>query len=256
MPSQLYFDSDESAWSRWFLPAAVAASLLTHGVIFKGLELATVQKKAPVRVEVDFVKPPPPPPPPPPEKKVEPAKPKFLPPKLVKTPPKPPPPLPASNQSKPIDPPKEPPKPVFGVTKDSVVEGGEGISAPVGNTLMKEPDKEFTPPEEVKPYYQPEKAPFVPAKLVEVTEFPREKDRVIPDYPPDLRAQGVEGTVLIEVDIDETGKVVDARLKRPTGLAFDEAALKAIRASSYHPARRGSEAVSIRVTIPVKFRLR
>ncbi len=108
----------------------------------------------------------------------------------------------------------------------------------------------------MKPYYQPTKAPFVPAKLVEVTEFPTEKDRVVPDYPPDLRAQGIEGTVVLEVDIDATGNVVDVRIKRPTGLAFDQAAMKAVRASKYNPARRGSESVAIRVTIPVKFRLR
>lgn len=251
MATQTYASYDDRSWTDWLLPGAIVASLLFHVVVFGGLERLTAVKREPTRVEVEFR---PPPPPPPPPKVVEPEKPKFLPPKLVKQ--AEPPPLPASNRSKPVEPTSEPPKPVFGVTPESVAPDGEGVAVPVGNTLMKEPDKEFTPPDQVKPYYQPEKAPFVPAKLVEVTEFPREKDRVTPDYPPELRAQGIEGTVLVEVDIDAAGKVVDARLKRPTGLAFDEAALKAIRASSYYPAKRGSEAVAIRVTIPVKFRLR
>lgn len=251
MTSPAYYPQEERSWTDWILPVAIVLSFAAHVAVFGGLERLTAGKKAPVRVEVDFRTPPPPPPPP----KAAPEKPKFLPPKLVKKA-VPPPPLPAANQEKPVEPTSEPPKPVFGVTPDSVAPGGEGVAVPVGNTLMKEPDKDFTPPDEVKPYYQPVKAPFVPAKLVEVTEYPREKERVVPDYPPELRAQGVEGTVLVEVDIDASGAVVEARLKRPTGLAFDEAALKAIRASAYHPARRGSEAVAIRVTIPVKFRLR
>lgn len=250
MSSMAYHPHDERSWTDWILPAAIVLSLFAHVAVFGGLERLTQVKHAPVRVEVEFKTPPPPPPP-----QAAPEKPKFLPPKLVKKA-VPPPPRPASNQAKPVPPSAEPPKPVFGVTPDSVAPGGEGVAVPVGNTLMKEPDKELTPPDQVKPYYQPEKAPFVPAKLVEVTEYPREKERVTPDYPPELRAQGVEGTVIVEVDIDASGVVVAARLKRPTGLAFDEAALKAIRASSYYPARRGSDAVAIRVTIPVKFRLR
>jgi protein TonB len=250
MSSAAMNEPEERSWTDWILPGAMLASVVFHVAVFSGLAILDKGKKPSVRVEVDFVRPPPPPPAPKPAEK-----PKFLPPKVVKTPaPKPPPP-PASNQSKPIEPPKEPPKPVFGVTPDSTVANG-GIEVPIGNTLMKEPDKKFTPPEDVKPYYQPEKAAFVPAKLVEITEFPTEKDRVVPEYPPDLRSQGVEGTVVLEVDIDAQGNVVDVRIKRPTGLAFDQAALKAVKASKYNPARRGSEAVAIRVTIPVKFRLR
>lgn len=121
---------------------------------------------------------------------------------------------------------------------------------------MKEPEEKLTPPENVKPYVQPMKAPFAPVNFAEVTEFPRERERIEPIYPPALRAQGIEGTVIVEVDIDAEGNVVDARLKRATGLEFDEAALRALRGSKYYPAKRGDQPVAVRVIIPVKFRLR
>jgi protein TonB len=242
-----WVQDDERSRSGYWLAAAIILSLAVHAAVFQGLAVIANRPAPPKPVEFDLVKPPPPPPPKPAEKE----KPKFVRPKLV-----PPPPPPASNQTKPVAAPQEPPKPVFGVTPDSVVPGGEGPSIPVGNTLMKEPDKDFTPPDQVKPYYQPQKAPFVPAKLVDVTSFPSERDRVVPEYPPELRAQGLEGTVLLEVDIDETGSVVAVRIKRGTGLAFDQAAVKAIQASTYNPAMRGGTPVAVRVTIPVKFRLR
>ena len=229
MPDGVILMQNGRNWGDWILPVAVLLSLAVHAVMFQSLSLVASLSRASAPVEFQVVKAAPPPPPRPPAEK-----PRFQPPKLVRKPQ----PLPASNQSKPVAPTAEPPKPVFGVTKDSVSDSG-GVSIPVGNTLMKEPDKVLTPPDQVQPYYQPKKAPFVSSKLVEITEFPSERDRVQPEYPPELRVQGVEGTVVIEADIDASGTVVDARIKKGTGLAFDQAALKAILASRYNPARRG-----------------
>ncbi len=256
---------EEDRQGQWLIPAAVALSVLLHVAVFGGLSQVDQEPRRARTVEVDFVTPPPPPPPEPvvePEPTPPPPKPKpkpvFREAKKVKEAPKPPPQeLPASNRTKPLEeePPAEPPKPVFGVTPESVAEGGE-VAAPVGNTLMKPPDDEFTPPEEVKPYVQPEKAPFNPAPIIEVTSYPSVRSQVTPDYPPDLRAEGIEGTVIVEVDIDAEGNVVDCRLKRPTGLPFDEAALNAIRKTKYNPAKQGDKPVPVRVAVPVKFRLR
>src|SRR5437016_5176443 len=48
-------------------------------------------------------------------------------------------------------------------------------------------------------------------------------------YPPDALRDRVEGSVGVEVTIDETGRVIDARVTRGAGHGFDEAALAAVR---------------------------
>ncbi len=247
---------EEPSRTRWILPAAIVGSLISHALFLQGLGHMADRKAPAERIEFEVVKPEPPPPPAP---EPEPPKPQvFRKPELVQKPiEKPPPPLPASNRSTPVDdPPKDPPKPVFGLTEESTVADGAEFEAPVGNTLMKDPETRPTDPALVKPYYQPEKAPFVPANIVEVTSFPTVRNQVSPDYPPDLREAGVEGTVIVEADISDSGDVVDVRIKRGMGNAFDGSALDAIRRTKYNPAKAGSTPVAVRVAIPVKFRLR
>lgn len=55
-------------------------------------------------------------------------------------------------------------------------------------------------------------------------------------YPPEALAAGLEAVVPLELLIDETGQVADARVIEPVGDGFDEAALLAIRAFRFTPA--------------------
>jgi periplasmic protein TonB len=256
MPPPVVDWPEERSGTGWIIPVAIVASLLLHIVMFRGLREVKVAPRDKGPIEIDYVRPAPPPEPEPVAEPEPPPPRPFLEPKLVKEDVvKPPPVLPASNQSTPLDDPPVDAKPVFGLTADSVSEAGD-FAMQVGNTLMKAPETRTTDAADVKPYYQPEKAPFVPAKLVEVTSFPSVRKQIKPDYPPKLRAEGVEGTVIVEADINVDGDVVEARLKRATGTAFDEAALQAIRETKYNPARVGREAVPVRVSVPVQFRLR
>src|SRR4051812_22832772 len=56
---------------------------------------------------------------------------------------------------------------------------------------------------------------------------PQIKTRVEAAYPAGERR---DATVGLELEIDEAGKVADARVTRPAGTAFDDAALAAVRA--------------------------
>ena len=56
-------------------------------------------------------------------------------------------------------------------------------------------------------------------------------------YPPDALRDRIEGSVGLEITIDERGAVVDARVTQPAGHGFDEAALAAVRQWTFEPAR-------------------
>ena len=57
-----------------------------------------------------------------------------------------------------------------------------------------------------------------------------------PRYPQLAKQQGVEGEVLVAYDVDESGRVSNARVVRsvPSGV-FDEAALAAVRSWRFNP---------------------
>ena len=75
-------------------------------------------------------------------------------------------------------------------------------------------------------------------------------------YPVDARADEFEGDVQLEIVVDREGRVVDARVVRPAGHGFDEAALQAIRSYRFLPAQREGRAVRVRMPWSVHFRLR
>lgn len=75
-----------------------------------------------------------------------------------------------------------------------------------------------------------------------------------PDYPDDARRRGWEGTVRLELDLDETGRVTAARVVRSCGHdVLDESALKAARTWQFSPATMGGRAVPVTVQVPVNY---
>lgn len=77
-----------------------------------------------------------------------------------------------------------------------------------------------------------------------------------PDYPDSAIERGLEGTVLLRVSVNSAGKATDVQIYQSSGTsALDDAALRTVRHWSFVPARRGSEAVSGQVIVPVDFSL-
>lgn len=76
-----------------------------------------------------------------------------------------------------------------------------------------------------------------------------------PEYPPAARAAAVEADLPLEIVVNASGSVVDARLLRHAGYGLDEAALRAIRAYRFAPAQRAGHGVSVRMRWVVDFRL-
>lgn len=106
----------------------------------------------------------------------------------------------------------------------------------------------FAPPAAVVPPPAPEES-FVafdtPPQRIEVVE---------PSYPEIAREVHAQGTVLVQVTVDETGRVIEAVVvESNTIAALEQAALKAARASQFKPAKQRDVPVKARIVIPFRF---
>ncbi|HEX4341580.1 MAG TPA: TonB family protein [Polyangiaceae bacterium] len=74
-------------------------------------------------------------------------------------------------------------------------------------------------------------------------------------YPPEALQQKLEANVGLELTIDESGAVSDARVTTPAGHGFDEAAIAAARQFVFMPARRGGAPIRATVEFNYEFHL-
>ncbi len=79
--------------------------------------------------------------------------------------------------------------------------------------------------------------------------------KVDPPYPEAARRAGVEGTVVLDATIDESGSVTDIQVLRGLPLGVSEAAVGAVARWKYRPAHGSSGPVTSHKTIRVIFRL-
>lgn len=85
------------------------------------------------------------------------------------------------------------------------------------------------------------------------SDGPRFLRRVLPHYPQLAREMGKEGTVLLRLTLDERGRLIEAVVVRGAGSGFDEQALRAVKESTFTPAKRDGRPVMCRANLPVKF---
>lgn len=85
---------------------------------------------------------------------------------------------------------------------------------------------------------------------------PRFAHRVLPRYPRLARQLGKEGTVVLRVTIDEGGRPIAVEAVKTAGAGFDEEAIKAVKESLFHPAKREGRPVICRAILPIRFELR
>ncbi|HEV7763445.1 MAG TPA: TonB family protein [Thermoanaerobaculia bacterium] len=86
---------------------------------------------------------------------------------------------------------------------------------------------------------------------------PRITRRGTVQYPPMARMQKVEGTVITNVLVSETGAVIDVRVLRGVSRAvgLNEAAVQAMRRSTFQAGSKDGVRVKSWVTVPVEFKL-
>ena len=75
---------------------------------------------------------------------------------------------------------------------------------------------------------------------------------VQPKYPPLARHAGIEGVVVLDATIDETGRVVDVRVLRSIS-ALDRAAIEAVRKWRSAPVMVNGRAVPVLMTVTARF---
>jgi TonB family protein len=69
------------------------------------------------------------------------------------------------------------------------------------------------------------------------------------------RRARLQGVVILELIVDRTGKVTDARVLQPLPMGLDKAAIDAVITWKYQPATFRGEPVAVYYNVKVEFRL-
>ena len=78
--------------------------------------------------------------------------------------------------------------------------------------------------------------------------------QIKPDFPESARKEGAEGTTMLRVEVMANGRVGEIVVARSAGRRdFDRAAIEAVKQWVFEPARRGTTAVAVWATLPVRF---
>ncbi len=249
-------------WGRLLLALAVSSG--AHLLFGGAMTSIPFEPPAPRPriVEVKLIRPPPPPPPPepPPEPEPEPPPPPQPPPEPeVQEVHEPPPKKPKRRRPKPartaprkttdenkdiapseraVDVGDTTTTPVFGISMSSTSKAATGPAMPVGNTLLEK--TEPTKKKKVKPL-------AAPAKVYEVTKMPLPRRRCSGRYTEEARAAGIEGTVVLDLIVDEKGRARDIKVVKGLSHGLNKAAVAALKACRFTPGERGGKPVPVRV---------
>jgi len=100
----------------------------------------------------------------------------------------------------------------------------------------------------------PAPAPVAPVRLHSGIEAPQKIVNTAPVYPAIAMAAHLQGIVILETTIDETGRVVDVKVLRSVP-ALDAAAVDAVRQWRYRPALLNGAPIPVIMTVTVRFAL-
>lgn len=124
-----------------------------------------------------------------------------------------------------------------------------------------EPPKKEPPPKE-EPPPRPPVSTSAPASAVaprqaRVDAPPSPRKSIKPDYPKGARQRGEQGDVTLELHVTASGTVDDVTVVASSGYPeLDEAAVRAVKAARFTPARRGRQSVASMARITLTFRLK
>jgi len=92
-----------------------------------------------------------------------------------------------------------------------------------------------------------------PVAFAQTKEPPVPVRTVAPEYPDELRREGVSGVVMVKCTIDEQGNVTNPEIEKSSNGAFEKPALAALKKWKFKPAKQDGTPVAIKVSIPIKF---
>ncbi|MBL7546078.1 MAG: energy transducer TonB [Bdellovibrionaceae bacterium] len=155
---------------------------------------------------------------------------------------------PKVDKIKPAPPPPETKK-VFGVSRKSLTTTTTDASTAevkAGNTVAKEMDDLKLDPQDA------DSLP-IPADDFLVTSMPVLVSEVRIPYPEEAKKAGIEGPVVMELLIDEQGRVRQTTLIKGPGFGLNEAALAAIKNFQFRPARIKEQSVAVKIRYTYRF---
>ncbi|TNE92247.1 MAG: TonB family protein [Deltaproteobacteria bacterium] len=95
----------------------------------------------------------------------------------------------------------------------------------------------------------------VPIEELPILQGPQIVEYVEAPYPPEAEAAGIEGTVLLLIEIDETGTVTYVEVLQEAGNGFDEPAAEAARQMTFTPAMTEAGPVPVAFEFAYGFKL-
>ncbi len=144
----------------------------------------------------------------------------------------------------------KPVREIFGASRESYTDktlGKDGVEAKKGNTLAKEVDKTQLLDSD---------ASSLPTPTEEylVSEMPVPLSEVRPVYPKEAKDKQIEGSVAMDVLIDDKGKVRLANVIEGSEI-FRASALEAMKKFLFRPAKVDGKPVAVRIRYSIKFKL-
>jgi periplasmic protein TonB len=136
---------------------------------------------------------------------------------------------------------------VFGLSRKALTASdSDGEELKAGNTVAKAPDEKRLSPEDAD-------ALPIPTDEYLVTRMPELSAEIRIPYPEQARAKGIQGAVVMDLLVDASGAVREARLVSGPGEGLTEAALKAVRAFRFRPALVQEKPVAVRIRYAYRF---
>ncbi len=155
---------------------------------------------------------------------------------------------PKLDTAKPVPPPPETKK-VFGITRKTLTAtttDSVGPEIKTGNTIAKEMDDLKLDPKDA------DTLP-IPADEFLVTSMPILISEIRITYPEVAKKAGIEGPVVMDLLIDEQGKVRQVNLIKGPGFGLDDAALAAIKNFQFRPAKIKDQSVAVKIHYTYRF---
>lgn len=134
---------------------------------------------------------------------------------------------------------------VFGVSPKAVASDA-GVEVKAGNTVAKPPDQEILKPGDA------ESLP-IPSEEYLVSSMPEIQSEVRVPYPPESKRKGIQGAVVMDLLIDESGKVREVALVEGPNQELSTAALTAAKGFQFSPAQIQHKSVTVRIRYVYRF---
>jgi protein TonB len=74
-----------------------------------------------------------------------------------------------------------------------------------------------------------------------------------PEYPYELKRDGISGVVTVVFSVDEKGNVIDPAVQKSSNKGFEQAALTAIAKWKFKPAMQDGTPIKTKLAIPLQF---